>query len=121
MGMLFNQKYCAHQIVWALVRGEWSSASLQIDHKNRVKTDNRIENLHLVSPKQNIANRVDFSYQAGNERGIAFHKANGKWQVCVPVGQGKSRYIGCFEDIRDARIARDSAEKAIRLVREIAA
>lgn len=109
MGMLFNCKYGAHQIAWAITHGEWSTAERQVDHKNRIKTDNRLENLRIVTPKGNIENRVDFTYLPGNERGITFNKACGKWQVSVPIGGGKSKYVGLFECKIAAREARLSA------------
>lgn len=48
--------YCnAHQMAWAYMTGEW--ASLEVDHRNCVKTDNRWENLRLATDQQQVANR----------------------------------------------------------------
>ena len=38
-----------HHLVWFLVKGYWPT--LQIDHINGIKTDNRIENLRQVTNK----------------------------------------------------------------------
>lgn len=41
-----------HRIVWESVHGPIPDG-LQINHKNGIKTDNRIDNLELVTPRQN--------------------------------------------------------------------
>lgn len=43
----------AHRMIWESVHGP-IPAGLQINHINGIKTDNRIANLELVTPKQNI-------------------------------------------------------------------
>jgi len=109
-----------HRLAWLLYYGELPARGLYVDHINRIKTDNRIANLRIVDADGNAANRVRESYKHGGERGIAFDKINNKWNVSVPITKRKSRYIGCFVDIRDARIARDAAEKAIKLMADAA-
>lgn len=47
--------YLAHRVAWALHHGEWPNGL--IDHKNCVKTDNRIANLRIASAAQNVMNR----------------------------------------------------------------
>ncbi len=48
-----------HQIIWIAFNGPISSKKI-IDHKNRVKTDNRLLNLRLVSHKDNSKNRRSY-------------------------------------------------------------
>lgn len=45
----------AHQLAWALHYGKWPVGI--IDHINRNKSDNRIENLRIVNENVNAANR----------------------------------------------------------------
>lgn len=108
-GILLNRSYSAHQIAWLIYSGEWSTPEMQIDHINGDKTDNRRVNLRLLPREVNLSARVRRSYKNGGGRGICFNKGNNKWQVSVPVGQGKSRYIGCFSSKEDAVRARDKA------------
>lgn len=47
----------AHRLIWEFVHGPIPQG-MQINHINGVKTDNRIENLELVTPAENIAHAV---------------------------------------------------------------
>ena len=49
-----NKIYRAHRLVWFYVNGEFPDGDL--DHINRIKTDNRIANLRCVTKAQNIQN-----------------------------------------------------------------
>lgn len=118
---LFNRPEMAHRVAWAIVYGEWSNYTRQIDHINRNPCDNRIQNLRMVTGPENIANRERTSYKYGGERGISFNPASGKWQASVPIGNGKSKYLGSFEDIHEARIARDAAAKVVHALSGMAA
>ena len=49
-----RKTYLVHRVVWESVTGEQIPKSMQINHRNEIKTDNRFfENLELVTPKQN--------------------------------------------------------------------
>lgn len=51
-----QKKYSVHRIVWVMVNGDIPNG-LEIDHINRDKYDNRIENLRLVTRSQNSLNK----------------------------------------------------------------
>lgn len=46
----------AHRIIWVLVTGE-DPGELEIDHKNRIKNDNRFQNLRACTRRENSENR----------------------------------------------------------------
>lgn len=54
---LNKSNYLVHRVIWLLVNGEISK-DMVVDHKNRVRGDNCISNLSLVSMSHNMRNRV---------------------------------------------------------------
>lgn len=48
--------YKGHRLAWYLAHGEWPPRAMEIDHINRVKGDNRLCNLRLVSKSENLRN-----------------------------------------------------------------
>jgi hypothetical protein len=52
-----GRRLYAHRLIWILHHGN-ISAGLEIDHINRLKSDNRIENLRLVTKVGNGQNRT---------------------------------------------------------------
>lgn len=49
-------EYKAHRLAWFYVHGKWPDGD--IDHVNRVKSDNSIKNLRDVTDYENMQNRV---------------------------------------------------------------
>lgn len=71
-----------------------------VDHINRIKTDNRRENLRLVQPLINCLNRGPKSNANSKYKGVS--KQRNKWQVYV-----NRKYIGLFATEIEAAIAYD--------------
>lgn len=55
---LFGHSYYAHRLIWMMVYGYFPEKDYNIDHINRVKSDNRFENLRKVTRSQNRQNVV---------------------------------------------------------------
>jgi hypothetical protein len=68
-----------------------------IDHINRSRADNSIENLRVVTQQQNTFNR-------SNVKGYTWDKNNNKWKAQITIN-GVNKYLGLFEKEDDARVA----------------
>lgn len=105
---LLGRSYKGHQLAWVCHYGEWPK--IEIDHENRVASDNRIKNLRLASRSQNAANKGIQANNTTGHRGI--RPRFGKWHVQITVDR-KYTWIGSFKTIDEAIQARDAAlEKA---------
>lgn len=103
-----TRTYQAHRVIWTMVNGE--IGNFEIDHKNRIRTDNRIENLRVATKLQNQRNRSLASNNNSGVSGVYFHSGIGKWCASLRI-DGKPTHLGTFEDITDAIFARKSAEE----------
>ncbi len=104
-------RYLAHRLAWFYVHGEWPDGL--IDHRNRVRTDNRIKNLRVVSQSQNQWN-INKSEAHGNPAlGVSFDGKNprrkSKWFAYIT--RNKKRIgLGHFMTKEEAILAREKAE-----------
>jgi hypothetical protein len=52
----FGKSWYVHRLVWKMFYGYEVPTGMDIDHINRVRSDNRIANLRVVTRKENLAN-----------------------------------------------------------------
>ena len=95
-----------HRLVWKLANAEWdifdSCQDNMIDHYNRNRRDNRLENLHVVNCQQNNWNT--------DAKGYYFHEATGKYMAYININ-GKKKYLGLYSTEDEARNAYLEAKK----------
>ncbi|THD45404.1 HNH endonuclease [Enterobacteriaceae bacterium ML5] len=88
--------YMNHILVWIMNFGETPSS--QIDHINKVKTDNRLSNLRTVTNRTNCCNKTNHT---SGFPGVDFHKKSKLWRARIRVG--RERYsLGYFSEAKDA-------------------
>lgn len=93
--------YLAHRLAWLYVNGEMPDG--EIDHINRIRTDNRISNLRAVSRKQNCENLGVRSDNTTGFRGVRKDNRPGKRPFVARVmNYGKDIYIGSFQTAEEA-------------------
>lgn len=102
-----KQRIYAHRIIWCMMTGSWPS--MEIDHANGKKSDNRWSNLRLATRQQNAMNRAADSTNKSGFKGVSFHK--GKWRAVIKAG-GKHKHLGYFNDPSTASIAYLNASKS---------
>lgn len=105
---LQSQRYKSHRLAWLYVYGVWPED--QIDHINRIRTDNRISNLREVSHKQNHQNRSKSSHNTSGHSGVSWYKQKSRWRAQITHNQ-KDIHLGLFTNLEDAIAARKAAEK----------
>lgn len=110
IGKIYDRTHRAHRVIWLLSHKEWPDG--QIDHINGVRSDNRIENLRSVTQAENGKNQRKRRNNTSGVFGVAWDKHNRKWRAVIH-NDGKSMFLGQFDDISDAAEARKSAERKL--------
>jgi len=108
-GGIFGSVYFAHRVAWALHHGSWPESDL--DHINRVRTDNRICNLRLSTSALNGHNKVMRNAHSPFV-GVTWYAPTGTW--VAKVCKDKKVYrLGTFTDPVEAAIARDKKAREL--------
>lgn len=84
-----DSRWPAHRIIWEMFYGTIPDG-MMIDHINRHKWDNRIENLRIVDNQHNQFNN--------NAKNISWCRQTSSWKVCVTM-DGKhfgTKRFPCF-------------------------
>lgn len=93
--------YGAQRLAWFYFYGTWPKND--IDHRNRIKDDNRISNLRDVPTALNCQNVVDArSNSKSNLLGVHRTKYSFIAQIAV---SGKKTHIGSFKTAQEAHVA----------------
>ena len=78
-----------------------------IDHVDRDKSNNFIENLRIVTNQQNLFNQ--------KARGYCFNKQMKKWQAQITINK-KQKFLGYFENEEEAHKAYLNAKKILHVI-----
>ena len=94
------------RIIWIIVHG---TTPEQIDHINRIRTDNRIANLRAACQTTNARNKRLARNNTSGIAGVHFDAQSGRWKARIGVGAGR-RTLGLFKTKELAIEARRAAE-----------
>lgn len=106
-----KKNYLAHRVAWFYVYGKWPQK--QIDHINRIKTDNRIKNLRDVTNSTNQHNNGARRHNTSGVNGVINLKSRNCWVAQIYV-DNKRIYLGTFKDKDKAISARKKYEESIQ-------
>lgn len=107
---LDRRRYLAHQLAFLYMTGQ---VPIEVDHKNRCRSDNRWTNLRTVTRSQNHANVTKpRGSSASGVRGVALQKTTGRWFAHIQF-EGKRTYLGTFSTIEEAARVRRDAELSL--------
>lgn len=104
MGERKCRTFIVHRLVWEVFKGQIPKG-YQIDHIDGNSSDSRLCNLRLATPSQNQGNR--FGKRGGLYKGI-YQDKNGRWVASIRPNR-KNRYLGTFDEPKDAARAYDKA------------
>ena len=93
--------YFVHRLVWVLLRGK-IEGDFDVDHINRVRSDNRIENLRLATRNQNNANTTrPRKNKHDGCVGVEWDGERKRFRAVIMVN-GKRKRVGRFQTAREA-------------------
>lgn len=96
--------YRAHRVAWLLHFGVWPTQ--QIDHRNGVRTDNRIDNLRDVPPRMNSQNRRSANCTNSNGLlGVSARRERKGFVAQIRDSQGRMKHLGRFDTAEAAHAA----------------
>ena len=106
-----GKHYYRSRLVYIYFYGEIPHG-LQIDHIDRDRLNDKIENLRLVTHVQNNQNKSIRSDNKSGVTGVSWNKARQKYVARI-TKNGKHIHLGFFSELEDAIAARQKAEKEL--------
>ncbi len=103
-------RHYAHRLAWAWMTGSFPIGL--IDHKNKDRLDNRIDNLRAATHKQNAENSGIRSHNTSGIKGVTWAKDRCKW-VAQIHHNGKHKTLGYFDDPKTASDAYQAAANSL--------
>lgn len=100
-----NKLYRAHRLIFLMLKGYLPK---YIDHINRIKDDNRIENLRECTQSENLRNTKTYSNNTSGVKGVSWKKDKNKWQAFIYL-EGKQKNLGHYDDLELAELVAQEA------------
>ena len=96
-----------HQLVAeAFLNHKPCGMDLVINHKNQIKTDNRVENLEIITQRENTNQKHLKS--SSKYTGVSWDKKYNKWRARIRIKE-KLKYLGVYDSELEASQAYQNA------------
>ena len=100
-----GKNYRAHRLIYQMFNEQWditdTSQDNSIDHKDRDKLNNNIDNLRVATHSQNAANRSQQNNNTSGTTGVYWDKPTEKWKVQVKLNN-EPHFGGYFVNKEEA-------------------
>lgn len=98
-----GRNHRAHRLAWLWVHGVWPAACL--DHRNGVRSDNRIVNLREATIAENAQNRLQVaSDNTSGHPGVSWRKDRCRWRAFIHL-DGRQHHLGHYATAEEAAAA----------------
>jgi len=105
-----GKNYGAHRLAILYTDGYLPEG--EVDHRNRIRHDNRRTNLREASRQCQLRNRSMFRNNTSGIRGVSRNKQTGKWLANIRVN-GELKTLGRFSSLLEAAYHRYAAEQCL--------
>jgi hypothetical protein len=89
-----KKKYYAHRLAWLYIHGEFPKTF--IDHKNCIRTDNRLINLRLATFLENAKNTSLSKSNKSGYKGVSYYKRDKNWTAQCKIN-GITYWLGRYK------------------------
>jgi len=97
--------YQAHRLIYQMFNEQWditdTSQDNSVDHADRDKSNNNIDNLRVATNSQQKHNNGEYKNNTSGASNVYWDKQHKKWRVIVSVNK-KPRHGGYFVNKEDA-------------------
>lgn len=99
-----NNQYRVHKLIWLYHHGYLPN---ELDHINRERDDNRIENLRECTHQQNLGNS---KARTGRYKGVSLCKQTQKWKAQISIN-GTTQNLGRYHTPGEAALVYNEKAK----------
>lgn len=100
--------YMTHRLAFLYMTGDFPPDD--VDHINRIPSDNRWGNLRPATRRENLSNTALPRHNTSGHRGVSWNRRRGKWHACGKHG-GRNIHLGYFADLEEAAAVADAWRK----------
>lgn len=103
-----GKTWLAHILAWLYMTGSWPVHD--VEHRDRVRTNNKWSNLRAATRRQNLANTGPRSTNKLGIKGVCYLPKRKKYRAQIML-KGRQVFLGHFDTLEEARSTYDIAHQ----------